>query len=191
MNKIPPASPITQALNNPLYKQSYAKQKYNATQRNIPFELSFEQWLYIWLVSGKIKKRGIHGDEYCMARHGDKGAYSTDNVSIVPMWKNVRDGNLGQKKSREHRIKLQKVLEGIRKRIPVSVNGVVFDSLSECSSALGCCPQTIKKRCTSDKAKYSGWIMDGHPKPLTKERNEEIYRELVEDSSHIKPYKGE
>lgn len=43
--------------------------------------MTFGQWLEIWQRSGHLHKRGVHG--YVMARRGDKGPYSVENVDIV------------------------------------------------------------------------------------------------------------
>jgi hypothetical protein len=58
-------------------------QRWNAKVRNIAFELSFGEWLSIWLASGKLLRRGRGQGQYCMARHHDRGDYTADNVSIV------------------------------------------------------------------------------------------------------------
>jgi len=64
-----------------------AKNKWNlhrlsAASRGIPFELSFEEWLDIWVKSGHWNERGRKAGQYCMSRYGDVGPYSKDNVFI-------------------------------------------------------------------------------------------------------------
>ena len=60
--------------------------------RDIPFELTFEQWLQLWLDSGKWEERGRGGDKYCMCRIGDNGPYAVDNVFIATNSQNTSDG---------------------------------------------------------------------------------------------------
>lgn len=69
-------------------KGKFTRQKANAKQRNIAWELSFEQWWSIWEKSGKWEKRGTSAKSYCMARINDEGPYAVDNVKITTMQKN-------------------------------------------------------------------------------------------------------
>jgi hypothetical protein len=62
---------------------AYRQQRKNCRRRNIPFLLSFEAWLNIWHDSGHFKERGVFKGQYVMARFGDVGPYSADNVKIV------------------------------------------------------------------------------------------------------------
>jgi hypothetical protein len=57
--------------------------KTNAKRRNIPFLLTYEQWLRIWQQSGHLHERGCKRGQYVMARFGDTGPYSVDNVKII------------------------------------------------------------------------------------------------------------
>jgi hypothetical protein len=56
----------------------------DASRRNIVFLLTYEQWLEVWQRSGYLDKRGCKKGQYVMARFGDIGPYSLDNVKIVP-----------------------------------------------------------------------------------------------------------
>ena len=60
------------------FKHYFNTHKSSAKQRGIKFELSYDQWLNIWLLSGKIDQRG----KYVMCRFNDVGPYSVDNVFI-------------------------------------------------------------------------------------------------------------
>src|SRR5262245_6855790 len=75
----------------PPYHKEYMAQRLNAKNRSIPFLLTFEHWLVIWVASGNLPNRGKGSGTYCMARHGDKGAYEVGNVSIVTNEKNIQD----------------------------------------------------------------------------------------------------
>lgn len=48
----------------------------------MPFLLTYEQWLEIWLESGRWGERGSRPDQYVMHRVGDRGAYEKGNVYI-------------------------------------------------------------------------------------------------------------
>ena len=74
-------------------KIAYTSQKHTARKRDIPFLLSFEEWVDIWQSSGKLAERGRGSDKYCMARHGDIGPYSINNVSIITNHENLSLGN--------------------------------------------------------------------------------------------------
>lgn len=68
-----------------------------AKQRGIPFLLTFEEWLGIWLDSGKWLERGWNKGQYVMARIGDKGAYEIGNVYICLSEENRADRNRNYK----------------------------------------------------------------------------------------------
>ncbi len=72
---------------------AYNLQKSNAKRRNIPFLLTFDEWLAIWLDSGKWEQRGTHSVEYCMARYGDSGPYAIGNVRICANVINKREAH--------------------------------------------------------------------------------------------------
>lgn len=74
------------------YKQKYYNHKSSAKQRGIKFNMTYDQWLNIWLISGKIKQRGF----YCMSRIKDKGAYEIGNVFIQTNAQNSLDGVIGK-----------------------------------------------------------------------------------------------
>lgn len=60
---------------------AFARQRQNARQRGIPWNLSLDEWWAVWESSGKWHLRG-RGSGYVMSRYGDKGAYQTGNVFI-------------------------------------------------------------------------------------------------------------
>jgi len=78
-------------------KKAYDDQKRHAEQRGISWEITYSEWLEMWLVSGKWEQRGRGSDTYCMCRHGDVGPYSQRNCYIdktennqQTRWENVR-----------------------------------------------------------------------------------------------------
>jgi hypothetical protein len=73
-------------MKNKLSKRAYNSHKGRAKNRGIEFLLSYEEWLDIWIKSGKLP--GTKSDDYCMARHNDLGPYAIGNVSIITMKEN-------------------------------------------------------------------------------------------------------
>lgn len=74
-------------------KRSYNMQRYAAKKRNVDFRLSFDEWLDLWVSSGKLDKRGRGRGKYCMARFNDSGPYATYNVQIIKHTKNTSDAH--------------------------------------------------------------------------------------------------
>jgi len=56
--------------------------------------LSYDDWLTIWTVSGRLEQRGKGIGKYVMARRGDQGPYADGNVEIIPWSQNIRDAYL-------------------------------------------------------------------------------------------------
>jgi hypothetical protein len=72
-------------------KRKYNEHKRSAKQRGIPFLLTYDEWLAIWQASGHFDERGKRRGNYCMARFGDAGPYSVDNVRIITMVENAAE----------------------------------------------------------------------------------------------------
>ncbi len=70
----------------------FQSQKSNAGKRGIEWRLTFQEWWSIWVDSGKWYRRGKMIGEYVLARFGDHGPYSVDNVYITTTSQNIRDG---------------------------------------------------------------------------------------------------
>lgn len=68
-------------------------QKHCATHaRNIPWEMTFPEWVKVWKDSGKLNERGRSDSKsFCMARKGDTGPYAVGNVYITTIGSNVVD----------------------------------------------------------------------------------------------------
>jgi hypothetical protein len=69
-------------LADPYYRR-FVEQKEGARRRGIGWELAYWQWLQIWQDSGHLHERGARGGCWVMARNGDVGPYSEENVRIV------------------------------------------------------------------------------------------------------------
>lgn len=82
-------------------KSAFYCQKAVAKARNILFLLTFDEWLKIWINSGHLPERGRGKGKYCMARPGDVGPYSVDNVKIILFGDNTREAHVGRVHSEE------------------------------------------------------------------------------------------
>jgi predicted DNA-binding protein YlxM (UPF0122 family) len=65
-----------------LYKR-YSTQRSNSKRRGVEFKLTFQQWLDIWIASGKLRESGKFSKNYVMGRMYDCGAYEVGNVKII------------------------------------------------------------------------------------------------------------
>lgn len=73
-------------------KARFLQQKYQAKSRKIAWKLTFQQWLNIWVASGRLNKRGQRRGQYVMGRYGDVGAYEVNNVAIITNYENNAPG---------------------------------------------------------------------------------------------------
>jgi hypothetical protein len=72
-------------------------QRNNAERRGIEFKFTFNQWIKWWtfhLGPNWLSKRGRNGNQYCMARKGDKGPYAWRNVQCITHSQNMTESNL-------------------------------------------------------------------------------------------------
>jgi len=59
-------------------RYAWLGQRHTSSQRNIDFNLTFEQFVEFWGVD--FSKRGRKMVQMCMARYEDKGAYEMGNI---------------------------------------------------------------------------------------------------------------
>jgi len=86
-------------------RNQYSKQKSLCKTRDkrdaagLPVEvrMSFDDWIQIWIESGKYHLRGTHKGQFVMARKDDLGHYEVGNVDIVPTEENVSFARKGEK----------------------------------------------------------------------------------------------
>lgn len=79
--------------------------------RNIPFLLTFHEWLQIWTDSGHLLERGRGRGKYCMARFGDAGPYAVGNVQIILHTENTSEGHVDNI-SEQHKEAIRKANTG-------------------------------------------------------------------------------
>jgi|14_taG_2_1085336.scaffolds.fasta_scaffold03499_6 hypothetical protein len=72
-------------------KKAYDDQRRHSSDRGIPWLFTYEEWLEMWLLSGKWEKRGRCKGQYQMCREGDEGAYSARNCYIDTVESNQKD----------------------------------------------------------------------------------------------------
>lgn len=107
--------------------------KRDAAGNPVEMRLTFEEWLHIWVESGKLHLRGCRRGQYVMSRTLDLGHYEVGNVFIQETSNNVRDAQRGKKLSDE-----QRAAVGAAKSKPCTIDGVViYSSYSALRKSLG------------------------------------------------------
>jgi hypothetical protein len=90
------------------YSQVFTcSKKLDALGNPVKMHMTFEEWMDIWLKSGKCHLRGRGKGKYCMARHNDIGHYEVGNVKIIPFEENVQAAQKGRPKTAETCAKLK------------------------------------------------------------------------------------
>jgi hypothetical protein len=87
-------------------KYKFMVQRRDAKYRGIAFLFTFEEWLQVWTDSGHLHERGSRRGQYVMARYGDVGPYSKDNVKIITAEENHIESGLGRRVSLATRAKM-------------------------------------------------------------------------------------
>jgi len=80
-------------------KQRYFSQISDARRRPVTFNLTFEQWVWVWeraLGPDWARMIGNQRGGYCMARFGDRGGYELGNVVIKLSAENRSEGKTGR-----------------------------------------------------------------------------------------------
>ncbi len=76
---------------------AYQRQKWRAKKRGIRWRFTFQDWVACWEVSlgpNWFEMRGPTAGKFVMARDGDRGPYSRNNVRIVPCEVNHKEAVL-------------------------------------------------------------------------------------------------
>jgi hypothetical protein len=88
----------------------YTEQKRRAGTRNIDWNFTYESWLAWW--SDDLEKRGRKKGQLVMARYGDVGPYSPENVRKATAEENIIESHLGRKRPAETGLKISKANKG-------------------------------------------------------------------------------
>jgi hypothetical protein len=144
------------------YKIAVAKFKGcrgSARERNIVWELTFEQWWGIWAASGKWKKRGSYKGQYVMARYNDTGPYAVGNVRIITNTANTLERKISDK-ARSTAAELMRALGRSRKGKPSGRKGVPFTKRHKAAISISLLgreiPQTTKDAVSASNRKRKG-----------------------------------
>jgi len=77
-------------------KKTQARRKPDRTGHRIQVTMTFDEWLQVWIDSGKLHLRGNGRGKFCMARKDDLGDYAVGNVEIKACEENSREAKLGR-----------------------------------------------------------------------------------------------
>lgn len=73
-------------------RTAFSLQRGGAKQRGISFEFTLEEWWTWWQTDNRWERRGSRGPEQLvMARRGDVGPYSPNNVRCITAAENIRE----------------------------------------------------------------------------------------------------
>lgn len=81
--------------------RAYTMQRRQARDRGIEWLFDFDSWWKVWDASGRWEQRGRRVGEYVMARKGDAGPYSPENVYICTCTQNLQEMQALRKQLRE------------------------------------------------------------------------------------------
>ena len=144
------------------YLKSYAKRRVDRNGDPIGWEFTFDTWLEVWIQSGKLDQRGTHEGGYVMARKGDIGPYSPDNVDIITHSENIKFAKSYWKMTEEQKKHLSEINTG------KTYSDEHKKKLSE----------THKKRWESiDKSKLKKSVMTDETKEKIKQANKKRWEE--------------
>lgn len=109
----------------------YRRQISSSKQRNIDFNLTFEEWYQWWLNQGIDKNipSKLTKNSLCMCRLNDQGSYTLNNIYCDTISNNVKSIKNKYKKS-------------------IQTPYGIFDSLTDCAKKLGVVKGTIQTRMT-------------------------------------------
>jgi len=93
-------------------RRAYHGQKILAKQRDIPFLLTFEEWLGIWIKSGHLAERGRKRGQYVMSRFADEGCYKVGNVRIQKGEDDLQEGHKTNPLRKRGLLKINKTRKG-------------------------------------------------------------------------------
>lgn len=144
-------------------RQAFRAHRQNAKRRGIPFLFELADWWAWWQLDGRWERRGMGGDALVMARPGDTGPYSPENVVCLTHAQNQAEINPAKrsagllaawqrKKARGEDSHL--VVRGKghpRSRTVITPNGT-FESAALAAEAYG-----VTRQCASM------WVRNGRP----------------------------
>lgn len=90
-----PMSELEQSLNDDgKLRQRYSNKRVNAQKENIPFNLTYEQYMELVNDAGlKSSQLGFTGEGYVLGRNGDVGGYEPGNCRFITQKENADERN--------------------------------------------------------------------------------------------------
>lgn len=123
------------------YQKFYA-QKREAYKRNIPWNITYEEWYNWWLKNGVDKDldfEPMNKDKLCMCRFNDSGPYQLDNIYCATNSENV---------------KLRNAIYHSTKEDTFVAEDKIFYSARAAAKALGVHYNTIRNRMIKQPNQY-------------------------------------
>jgi hypothetical protein len=96
-------------------KKTQGRRKPDRNGHRIQVAMTFDEWLRVWVDSGKLHLRGNGRGKFCMARKNDLGDYAVGNVEIKACEENSREAKLGRPHSICTREKMSAARAGVTK----------------------------------------------------------------------------
>lgn len=93
-------------------KKTQVRRKPDRNGHRIQVTMTFEEWLQVWIDSGKLHLRGNGRGKFCMARKNDLGDYAVGNVEIKACEENSREAKLGRPHLRDTRDEMRAARSG-------------------------------------------------------------------------------
>lgn len=90
-----PMSELEQALNDDgKLRRRYSNKRVNAQKENIPFNLTYEQYIELVNDAGlKSSQLGFTGEGYVLGRNNDSGGYEPGNCKFITQKENSDEKN--------------------------------------------------------------------------------------------------
>jgi len=136
----------------------FTDQRNSARKRGIGWEMTFADWWRVWQESGRWDERGP-GTGYCMARYGDDGPYSVDNVYICTIGQNFADSYLvdhpGRRKSRGFCVHTYRVKSGRRYMVSFPTGAKrYFGGFASNDEAVRFATQHLSSQAHTERSRY-------------------------------------
>jgi hypothetical protein len=152
-------------------RAAYRTQRNSAKRRGIPFLFTFAEWWDWWQVDNRWDRRGMGKDALVMARIGDTGPYSTENVYCATHAQNAGDKHATedarQAAARDAKEKWARgfdfrIAKGSRhvRSIPIDTPAGRFANATEAAEHFGITRQGVRYRI---KAGIEGWSYAREP----------------------------
>ena len=117
-----------------------AKTQPDRNGHTVTVKMTFEEWLAIWVSSGKLHLRGRGAGKFCMGRKDDLGDYEVGNVTIISWEQNSADAKRGRPVKQATRDKMSAQRKGVAK--PLEHRAAIATAIAKVPAAT--CPHCGK-----------------------------------------------